>query len=136
MDLDVPALVAQVMPYVSAAVGAYGAGVLTKAQDAAADSTVGFGKRLLSRLVGQHEAAGSIEGAVVDLADDPTDEDRVAALRLQIRKALAADNELATDLAAMLRQAPQNFTASGDRSITAQVISGVAVTGDNARIWR
>ncbi|MFC5830847.1 hypothetical protein [Nonomuraea insulae] len=40
--MDVSAVVALLMPYVSAVIGAYGSAVLTKARDVAADETVGL----------------------------------------------------------------------------------------------
>ncbi|MEU4437254.1 hypothetical protein [Micromonospora chalcea] len=135
MDLEVSALAAQVMPYVSAAVGAYGAGVLAKAQDVASDTTVGWGRRMLQLMMSRGRSH-AIEGAIVDLAGDPNDEDALAALRLQIRKLLAADEALATEVAEMAKSAHTRITASGSRSISAQTISGVAVTGDNATITR
>jgi hypothetical protein len=136
VDPEVGALAAAIVPYVSAAAGAYGAAVLERAQDSAADATVGLGRRIVDRLLRREESAEVIEGAVTDLVEDPQDDDRVAALRLQIRKALAADPELATEIRGMLNDAGVTVTASGERSIAAQTISGVAVTGDDAQITR
>lgn len=136
MDIEVTAVAAAVVPYVAAAAGAYGAAVVDRVQDAAADATVGVGGRLLRRLLGREESAPAVTAAVVDLAEDPEDEDRLAAVRLQIRKALAADPELAADVARMLQVAGVTVTASGERSIAAQTISGVAITGDNAQVTR
>jgi hypothetical protein len=47
MGGDVASLAAEMTPYVSAAVGAYGGAVLAKVRDEAADATVGLGRRLL-----------------------------------------------------------------------------------------
>ena len=60
----------------------------------------------------------------------------MAALRLAVRKALAADAGLQGEVRDMLAQAGVSVMASGERSIAAQVISGVAVTGDDATITR
>jgi hypothetical protein len=46
---EVASLAAEMTPYVSAAVGAYGGAVLAKVRDDAADATVGLGRRLLQR---------------------------------------------------------------------------------------
>ena len=74
---------------------------------------------------------------VEDLAADPGDPDLQAALRVAIRKLLAADAELAGDLRGMLAGAPAvTVTASGERSIAAQTVTGVASTGDDASITR
>jgi hypothetical protein len=120
---EVEVLVGQVVPAISAAVGAYGVGVLSRVQDAAADGTVGLGRRLLARLLGVAAEPGRLEGAVEDLAaaeeDDP---DAVAALRLQVRRILLEHPELAAELAGMLPAGPQAH-ATGTRS--------VAVAGDN-----
>lgn len=136
MDVEVTALAAAVVPYVSAAVATYGAGVLSRVEDAAADATVGVGGRVLRRLLGRGESRPAVEAAVVDLAEDPGDEDRVAALRLQIRKALSEDPGLAAEVAQLVGAAGVTVTASGERSIAAQTISGVAATGDSARVTR
>ena len=73
---------------------------------------------------------------VADLAADPDDPDLQAALRVAIRARLAADAGLAGDLREMLKAAAVSVTASGERSIAAQSISGVASTGDGAAITR
>jgi hypothetical protein len=87
MDGD---LAAAVVPYVAAAAGAYGAAVIERVQNAAADATVdttvGLGRRLLGRILRKEESAAPVAAAVSDLAQDPEDDDRVAAMRLQIRK--------------------------------------------------
>ncbi|WP_246577649.1 hypothetical protein [Actinospica durhamensis] len=120
-ELDV--VVGQVVPVIGAAVGAYGAGVLTRAQDAAADATVTLGQRVLARLLHHAPRRAALEAAVSDLAADSGDPDALAALRFQVRKALAQDPELVAQLAGMLPPAP-SASASGPRS--------VAVAGDNS----
>ncbi|MEV6491386.1 hypothetical protein AB0M20_22650 [Actinoplanes sp. NPDC051633] len=134
MSTEIATLAASAVPFVAAAVHTYGATVLEKLQEAAADATVGVGGRILARLVGR--PSPSIEAAVVDLAEDTEDEDRRAALRLQIRKALAADPELARLVADEVGSAGSSITASGERSVAADQISGVVVTGDHSHITR
>ena len=73
---------------------------------------------------------------MLDVAEDPADEDRLAALRLQIRKAVAADAELAAELSQMLASAGVTITASGERSVASQTISGVVITGDDGQVTR
>ncbi|MBM0235797.1 hypothetical protein JNW91_30990 [Micromonospora sp. STR1_7] len=136
MDPEITALAATVTPYVATAVGAYGAGVVARLQDVAADATVGLGGRLLRRLLARDESAPAVEAAVTDLAEDPSDEDRTAALRLQIGKVLAADAQVAADVSRMLASAGVTVTASGERSVAANTISGVVVTGDGAQVTR
>jgi hypothetical protein len=138
--VDVSALAGAVVPYVVALVTAYGAGVLTKIQEAAvasaAEGSVGLGRRLLLRILGREESRAALEGAVSDVAENPGDEDFQVALRAQIKKALVADQDLARDIAQMLDQGGVTVTVSGERSIAAQTISGIASTGDNASIQR
>ena len=52
---DVASLAAEMTPYVSAAVGAYGGVVLVKVRDEAADATVGLGRSLLQRVFGARD---------------------------------------------------------------------------------
>lgn len=130
MDAEIAAVASAAMPYVTAAVGAYGAAVLSRIQEAAADATVGVGGRVLRRLLQRPESALALEAAVRDLAMDVADEDRLAALRLQIRKILAADGRLAEDVSGMVRAAGTTVNAWAKRSVAADTISGIVITGD------
>ena len=127
-------LVPLVGPYVTAAVGAYGASVLARSQDAAADATVGLGRRILQRIFGTRDDGEQAPEVLAELAAEPGDEDLQAVLRVHIRKALAADTDLAREIRAMLADAPEasgaSVRATGNRSIAAQTISGTAITGD------
>src|SRR5690349_8692742 len=111
-----------VVPYVAAVAGAYGSAVLERVRDAAADATaeatVGAGRRLLRRILGREESAAVVGAAVQDLAANPNDEDRIAALRLQLRKVFAADPELRAELQTMLPA--EAVTATGPRSVAVQ----------------
>jgi hypothetical protein len=136
MSEDVVSLAAEMTPYMSAAVGAYGGAVLAKVRAEAADATVGLGRRLLLRIFGSREEGQPLPGPLEALADDPDDGDALAAVRLAVRQTLAADPVLAAEVRSMLAGAAVTVTASGERSIAAQVISGTAVTGDDADISR
>ncbi|WP_246273160.1 hypothetical protein [Phytohabitans houttuyneae] len=133
-------LATQVVPYIAAAAGAYGTAVIERVRDSAADATVeataGWGRRLLGRILRRQESAAEVEAAVRDLAQDPDDADRVAAVRLQVRKALADDPELAAEVAAMLQAAGTSVTASGPRSVAVQENSGIIQTGDSSSAWQ
>jgi hypothetical protein len=136
VDGELAVLVAEASPYVTAAVGAYGGAVLAKANDLAADATVGLGRGILQRVFGTR-SAGDVPQPVADLAADPGDADLQAALRVAIRRILAENAELAADLRGMLADAAAvTVTASGERSIAAKSITGVASTGDDATIVR
>ena len=110
--------------------------MLAKVRDDAADVTVGLGRRLLQRIFGTRGQDEALPEPVADVVADPADEDAVAALRLAVRKALAADAGLQGEVRDMLAQAGVSVMASGERSIAAQVISGVAVTGNDATVTR
>ena len=115
MGGDVASLAAEMTPYVSAAVGAYGGAVLAKVRDEAADATVGLGRRLLQRVFGNRGEGEPLPGPLADLAADPGDADALAAVRLEIRKALAADPVLAAEVGSML---------AGAAGVTQQVHAG------------
>ena len=106
MGGDVALLAAEMTPYVSAAVGAYGGAVLVRVRDEAADATVGLGRRLLQRVFGTKGEGEPLPGPLADLAADSGDEDALAAVRLLVRKALAADPVLAGEVGSMLAGAP------------------------------
>ncbi|GLY99231.1 hypothetical protein [Actinoplanes sp. NBRC 103695] len=138
MDVDLTQTAAAVMPYITAAVTAYGVTTLDKVRDAVVDkasnATVGVGHRLLNRILGRAESQQAIEGAILDVAAG--EEDSGAALKLQIRKALAADSDLARDVAQMLPVGTVHNEASGTRSIAIGTNSGIANTGDGATFHR
>jgi hypothetical protein len=107
MGGDVASLAAEMTPYVSAAVGAYGGAVLAKMRDEAADATVGLGRRLLQRIFGTRGQGEPLPGPLADLAADPGDADALAAVRLLVRKALvSADPVLAGEVGSMMAGAP------------------------------
>ncbi|MER6531956.1 hypothetical protein [Streptomyces sp. NPDC001508] len=126
--------VQQAGPAVTAAVGAYGAAVLTRTQDPAADATVSLGQRILQAVWRRGNEAGraELERVVDEAADEQDDSYTAAVLGRLLKRALQDDPELRDELTALL-PAPAagtvNITASGERSIAAQRI-GTAITGD------
>lgn len=121
MGGDAGALAADIAPYISAAVGAYGAAVLAKVRDDTADATVSLGHRMLQRVFGAGEEGSPVPVPLADLAEDPHDEDALAAVRLAIRKAVARDPMLGSDLRLMLTAGTnQRVKASGDAYTTAR----------------
>jgi len=129
-------LAAIVMSYVIAALREFGGTVLNQAQADTAEATIGLGRRLLQRIFGTRKAGEPLPEPLADAVANPQDEDALAALRLVIRKALAADPGLRADVENMLASAGGTVTAAGERSIAAQNITGIAVTGDNTTINR
>lgn len=106
MGGEAVSLAAEMSPYVSAAVGAYGGAVLAKLRDDAADATVGLGRRMLQRIFGSKGEGEPLPGPLADLLADPYDEDALGAVRLAIKKALAADPVLEAEVRSMLAGAP------------------------------
>jgi hypothetical protein len=130
--LDPAALAHEIAPFITAAVGAYGAAVLTGAEDQAADATISFGRRLIRRLTRDGATARPLAGAVSQLAASPADEDLRAYLRVTLRQVLQSDPELAAEIAQWPRPCPAGVSvlASGSRSVAAYAVSGMIVTGD------
>ncbi|WP_190018590.1 hypothetical protein [Streptomyces lucensis] len=136
MGTEIVQVVEQAGPYLTAAVGAYGAAVLARAENAAADATADVGCRLLRavwrRGDARHRAA--LETAVAEAAAEPGDADAAGALRQQIKRVLREDPELLSELAALLRTAGAvTVNVSGTRAIGARSI-GIAVSGDHNTI--
>ncbi|GAA3357372.1 hypothetical protein GCM10017744_027730 [Streptomyces antimycoticus] len=131
-----PSLVDAMMPSLTAAVTAYGANVLVRAEDAAAVETVRLGQRLLARLRRNEVVQPRIDVAVQDLASALDDEDFLGALRAQIKKALTEDADLASDLKNLLAGSHVTVQATGTRSVAVTHNNGVISTGDNATIQR
>lgn len=130
---DIEVVVGQVMPAIGSAVAAYGAGVLTRAEDEAAEASVRLGQRLLARILRRAADPSSVEAAVGDLVAAPGDGDAVGALRLQIRKALAGDAELVAELAALL---PARAQASGERATAVAGDVNISTAGpDSPAAW-
>ncbi|MGW7526186.1 hypothetical protein [Streptomyces sp. NPDC054783] len=139
MSAEIAQWVEQAGPYLTAALGAYGGGVLTRAEDAAADATANLGRRLLQAVWSrrnEHEQA-LMERAVQDAAEDSGDADAAATLRYTLKRALRDDEDLRRELADLMPDpsGPMTITASGARAIAAHTI-GTAVTGDHTRIGK
>lgn len=90
MSGDPLSVVAEMMPYVSAAVRAYGGAVLGKVRDDAADATVGLGRRFLLRVFGERSSEEPLPEPLAPLAAAPDDPDAVAALQRALGLALSA----------------------------------------------
>ncbi|NEB00360.1 hypothetical protein [Streptomyces sp. SID13726] len=137
MSAEIVQFVGQAGPYLTAALGAYGAGVLTRTENAAVDATANVGRRMLQSLWRRRDEQGraELEAAVQDAAEEDGDGDAAAALRQQFRRALREDAELLRELVALLPAGAGQVTvtASGERSIAAQTI-GTAITGDNTTL--
>ncbi|HLO47705.1 MAG TPA: hypothetical protein VK211_04725 [Kamptonema sp.] len=92
-------------------------------------------KNLWAKLQPKVQAKPVLQEAVEDVAQDPANEDAQAAFRLQLKKLLAEDTTLATEIALFwqeVKPASLSVTASGDRSAaTGGKVTGIINTGDN-----
>ncbi|MFF3669594.1 hypothetical protein [Microtetraspora malaysiensis] len=126
MSGDLVTLVNELSPYAVTAIGAYGAAVLSKAQEEAVDVTVGWGRKILQKIFGVNTAEDGLPSSVAELIDAPEDADLQAALRVEIRRMLAKNATLAAELAQMLEHARRECGANGQGVVT-------ALAFDNAR---
>jgi hypothetical protein len=126
----------EALPYMTAAITAYGTAVVTKTTDTVADATVSLGRRIVQRLWHREEGRADLERAISDVAEAPEDADFQAVLRVQLKRALRDDPELAADLAQLLPAGVASFTASGAGAVAVQTNSGIISTGDGATIQR
>jgi hypothetical protein len=111
---EVATLAADVTPFMTAALAAYGTAVLSKVRDDAADATVGVGRRLLQRVFGRREEGEPLPVLLAEVAGAPGDADALGALRMAIRRELEADAEMLADVRQIL--------ASGQAAVHAPVI--------------
>jgi hypothetical protein len=125
---------AAVVLAVEAAVGAYGTSVLTRAEDGAAEATVALGRSLIQKILHRAGNPAQVRDAVTDLAAAPDDQDALAALRLQLKKALAADPVLGAEVAGIIRESGMTVENSGSRVNIAETVTGIQSTGENANI--
>ncbi|MEU3221368.1 hypothetical protein [Streptomyces sp. NPDC006971] len=138
METEIVQAVDQMGPYVAAALAAYGANVLSHAEDAASDATVNVGRQILLRFWNRISPTrrAMLQQAVEDaVTTGPVAEDGAAALRMQLRHAMSEDPQLVEELRNLLASAPRTVTASGERSVAVGGEStGVVSTGDGAHI--
>lgn len=100
---EVAALVTDAMPYITAAVGAYGGAVLAETRDKVADATVGAGVRILQRLFG-HEKPGTspLPEPLADVVAHPGDGKFLVALTAAVSEALEQDAAMLADVRALV----------------------------------
>lgn len=76
-------------------------------------------KKLWKLVSGKFRGNAVAEEALKDVAGDPKDEDNIASLRKEIRKALQSDNDFANAIVTILKE-----IEPGDQIIQTQVIIG------------
>jgi hypothetical protein len=102
---DLATLAADAVPFVALAVGTYGRAVLAKAWDDVADASVKAGLKVLHLVFGRRNDDEALPDVVMEVIDNPGDEDYLSQLRLTIRKALERDAALADKVAAIVAEA-------------------------------
>jgi hypothetical protein len=133
--MEIAALTAFLAPFLPYLVRA-GERAAGAAADALGDQAGGFAKAIWERLKPGVEERPAAKEAAEDVAANPDDEDAVAALRLQLRKLVEEDEELARDLTKLWQEAQAanviTVTASGERSVAVggSVKGSTIVTGD------
>jgi hypothetical protein len=109
---EIATVAADVMPYVTAAAGAYGAAVLAKAKDDAASATVGAGRRLLQRIFGRKAEGERLPEVLTDVIDNPRDQDYLTALQSVIAIALKKDAQILAEVREILAEASPRVSVS------------------------
>jgi hypothetical protein len=102
---EVTQVASESVPYVTAALSAYGTVEPSKGQDDAAQSVVRFGRRLLQRIFGRKDDGEPLPSVLAKVAENPGDPDYLGALRAAIRAALESDAQMLTDVREILARA-------------------------------
>lgn len=138
--VEVGALLGTAWPILVAALRAYGSALTAKVADdgaeASADATVKLGRHLWQRLfssTGAADGASPVERAAGEAAEHLDDEDYLNGLRLEVKKALAADVTLAQSIEELL-QAGGVTIAVGPGSVAVTTNNGIISTGSSATI--
>ncbi|MEU7673520.1 hypothetical protein AB0C42_01730 [Micromonospora taraxaci] len=118
--VDAGEVASTVVPYLSAAAGAYGAAVVQRVNDGAADATANatldLGRRLARRLFGSSRG-DQVRAALVELAERPHDDGSVDLVREQVQAALAVDAALLTDVVQLLGTSTHNVTVTSSQGV-------------------
>jgi hypothetical protein len=124
---------AEMMPYVSAAVGAYGGAVLARVRDDAADATVGLGRRLLLRVFGPRSSGEPLPEPLARLADNPGDLAARERLLGALSQVLSASPVLTDDVRQQIQAGGDAYVAGRDMTIINH--SGPATAPPEWPIW-
>jgi len=134
--VEIAALTSFLAPFLPYVVQA-GQKVAGKAADAIGDEAANYAQKLWDRLRPGVEQKPAAQEAVEEVAAHPEDEDALGALRIQLRKLLEEDQELAADLTKIWDEAKAAnvVTASGERSVAVgrDVSGSTIITGDQVQ---
>jgi hypothetical protein len=100
------------------------------ATDAAADQAVGFARRIWNALRGPVEQKDAAREAVQDVTEHPDDEELRTVLRVQLRKLLEEDDELAAEVGRLWSEAEAAGATAVNIRVTASGTGSVAIGRD------
>jgi len=109
--VDPHELAKEVVPPVKKAVDTYHTAALIKDPDAEGDPVAENGREILQAVYWRAQPVEPLETAVDDLATSPGDDDAVAELRIQIGKALSADETLVEQVSKLNDERKQQLSA-------------------------
>lgn len=98
--------------------------------DALGDEVIGFGQRIWDRLRGPVERDEAATEAVEAVAQHPDDEDFRTVLKVQLRKLLEGDPDLAGDVSRIWDEAVAAGAPTIVTNVTASGSGSIAVGGD------
>jgi hypothetical protein len=107
-----------------------GGRVADTATDAAAEQAVGFAKRIWNALRGPVQEKDAAREAVEDLSRHPNDEELRTVLRVQLRKLLEQDAELAAEVGRLWEEAEAAGATAVSIRVTASGTGSVAIGRD------
>lgn len=135
--ISIAAATVAVIKYVLPAIKEFGEQILEKSTDAASDTAVGFGRRLLHTLLGRRAHAdqpaleAAVERRVIAVANDPAPSKASIQLEGAIEDLLTADPDLLASIVDLLDRAPVQVTRQGDRtSFVGRDNHGPIINGD------
>jgi hypothetical protein len=124
-------LLAPAMPYLMPIAAEAGKEVVKRTVGTITDATFRRAEELWEKISPRIQAKPAAMEAATDLAKMPEDTDARVAFSFQMRKLLAADDDLARDVANLLIDSGVHVTASGDRSVAANTVAdSIIMTGD------
>jgi hypothetical protein len=129
---EIAQVTAEMVPYVTTALSAYGGAVLAKVQDDAADATVGFGRRLLQRIFGRKQDGEPLPPVLAKVIANPGDPDYLGTLRATIRDELESDAQMLAEVREILAQAKPTVTAGPQSSQVdhGSIAQNIVTSGD------
>jgi hypothetical protein len=114
---EIAQVAAEIVPYVTTALGAYGGAVLAKVEDGAADATAGFGRRLLQRIFGRQKDGEPLPPVLTKVIANPGDPDYLGTLRVAIRDVLENDARMLAEVREILSEHREEKSLQAGRDL-------------------